>query len=385
MARVRVYRSRAEAGEEWRRLGLPEGALDLSEIDLGRFIFLDSLSPEGMEVLGKELAPHGGTVLPCHGPRALVAIPPLALGALVPAEASVLLRELQDAVRDRYAGEPPAFEWKGGSLDLSRPRVLGILNVTPDSFSDGGRHLDADAAVARAWQMRREGADVIDVGGESTRPRSMPVPPDVEWARIADVIRRVSAEVGAPVSVDTRRPEVARRALQAGAVIVNDVSGLREGMVDVVRREGAAAIVMHMRGEPATMQNDTGYVDVVGDVYAFLERRVRDAVRAGVPRERLAIDPGLGFGKDLAGNLAIMSRLDELRSMGRPVAIGASRKTFLGRIAGGGPEDRLEASLAAAAVACWQGVQLFRVHDVKETVRTLSAVSAMRTGISPAP
>ena len=245
--------------------------------------------------------------------------------------------------------------------------------------------MDADAAVARAWQMRREGADVIDVGGESTRPRSMPVPPDVEWARIADVIRRVSAEVGAPVSVDTRRPEVARRALQAGAVIVNDVSGLREGMVDVVRREGAAAIVMHMRGEPATMQNDTGYVDVVGDVYAFLERRVRDAVRAGVPRERLAIDPGLGFGKDLAGNLAIMSRLDELRSMGRPVAIGASRKTFLGRIAGGGPEDRLEASLAAAAVACWQGVQLFRVHDVKETVRTLSAVSAMRTGISPAP
>jgi dihydropteroate synthase len=142
---------------------------------------------------------------------------------------------------------------------------------------------------------------------------------------------------------------------------------------------------MHMRGEPATMQNDTGYVDVVGDVYAFLERRVRDAVRAGVPRERLAIDPGLGFGKDLAGNLAIMSRLDELRSMGRPVAIGASRKSFLGRIAGGGPEDRLEASLAAAAVACWQGVHLFRVHDVKETVRTLSAVSAMRTGISPAP
>jgi len=165
--------------------------------------------------------------------------------------------------------------------------------------------------------------------------------------------------------------------------MVNDVSGLKDGMIEVVREEGAAAFVMHMRGEPSNMQDDTRYTDVVGDVYAFLEKRVREAVSAGIPRERLGIDPGLGFAKDVDGNLEIMSRLDELRSMGRPVLLGASRKAFLGKIAGGGPEDRLDASLAAAAVACWQGVHLFRVHDVKETVRTLKAASAMRSGISP--
>ncbi|OPX59429.1 MAG: dihydropteroate synthase [Methanomassiliicoccales archaeon PtaB.Bin215] len=165
--------------------------------------------------------------------------------------------------------------------------------------------------------------------------------------------------------------------------MVNDISGLKDDMLEVVREEGAAACIMHMRGEPSNMQDDTRYVDVVGDVYAFLENRVRTAVAAGIPSERLVIDPGLGFAKDVDGNLEIMSRLDEFRSLGRPVLLGASRKSFLGKVSGGGPEDRLEASMAAAAVACWQGVHLFRVHDVKETVRTLRAVSAMRAGISP--
>jgi dihydropteroate synthase len=231
--------------------------------------------------------------------------------------------------------------------------------------------------------MKDEGADIIDIGGESTRPGSAPVTPDEEWSRISDVVRRVSEEVGLPVSVDTRRPDVARKALRAGAVMVNDVSGLGEGMIEVVRDGGAAAIVMHMRGEPSNMQDLTRYVDVVGDVYAFLEKRVKNAMVAGIARERLAIDPGLGFAKDFDGNLEIMSRLEEFRSMGRPVLLGASRKSFLGKMAGGGPEDRLEASLAAAAVACWQGVHLFRVHDVRETVKVLRSVSAMRAGISP--
>jgi dihydropteroate synthase len=231
--------------------------------------------------------------------------------------------------------------------------------------------------------MKEEGADIIDIGGESTRPGSAPVSPAEEWGRISEVVRRVSEEVGLPISVDTRRPEVARKALRAGAVMVNDISGLKEEMIEVVRTEGAAAIIMHMRGEPSNMQEQTRYVDVAGDVYAFLEQRVKKAVAAGIPIERLAIDPGLGFAKDVDGNLEIMSRLDELRSLGRPVILGASRKSFLGKISGGGPEDRLEASLAAAAVACWQGVHLFRVHDVKETVRTLAAVGAMRAGISP--
>jgi len=383
MARVRTYRNYQEAWGEWRRLGIPDRAFTRFDLASRQFIFIDSIALDEATALREELMPKGVTVLPCRGDRALIAIAPLALEDLLLTEASPRLVEIGEALRFRNDAEPPLFEWSGGSLDLSRPRVMGILNVTPDSFSDGGRNLDADTAVRRALEMKNEGADVIDIGGESTRPGSAPVTPDEEWSRISEVVRRMSDEVGLPVSVDTRRPEVARRALRAGAVMVNDISGLRDEMIEVVRTEGAAAFVMHMRGEPANMQDDTRYVDVVGDVYAFLERQVRRAVAAGVPRERLAIDPGLGFAKDVDGNLEIMSRLDELRSMGRPVLLGASRKTFLGKISGGGPEDRLEASLAAAAVACWQGVHLFRVHDVGETVRTLKAASAMRAGISP--
>ena len=383
MARVRVYRNYADAWGEWRRLGLPESALGRFDLSSRQFIFIDSIGKEEAEALQEELKQKGLTVLPCRGERALITINPLTLENLLMSGASPRVMEMGEALRSRNDAEPPAFEWSGGSLDLSRPRVMGILNVTPDSFSDGGTYLDADAAVQRANAMKDEGADIIDIGGESTRPGSAPVTQDEEWSRISDVVRRVSEEVGVPVSVDTRRPDIARKALRAGAVMVNDISGLQDGMVDVVRDEGAAAIAMHMRGEPSNMQEYTRYVDVVGDVYAFLEERMRNAVASGVPRERLAIDPGLGFAKDVDGNLETMSRLEEFRSMGRPVVLGASRKTFLGKIAGGGPEDRLEASLAAAAVACWQGVHLFRVHDVVETVKVLRSVSAMRAGISP--
>jgi dihydropteroate synthase len=378
-----VYRDHREAWGEWRRLGIPERSFTRFDLASRQFIFIESMDKEESRTLNEELASKNVTVLPCRGDRALVAITPLTLENLLMTGASARVVEMGEALRFRNEVEPPIFEWSGGSLDLSRPRVVGILNVTPDSFSDGGQNMDADRAVRRALAMKEEGADIIDIGGESTRPGSAPVSPDEEWTRICDVVRRVSEEVGLPVSVDTRRPEVARKALHAGAVVVNDISGLNEGMTEVVRTEGAAAFVMHMRGEPSNMQDDTRYVDVVGDVYAFLEQRLKRAVAAGIPNERLAIDPGLGFAKDVDGNLEIMSRLDEFRSMGRPVLLGASRKTFLGKISGGGPEERLEASLAAAAVACWQGVHLFRVHDVKETVRTLKAVSAMRAGLSP--
>jgi dihydropteroate synthase len=383
MARVRTYRNYNEAWGEWRRLGIPDRAFTRFDLASKQFIFIDSVSKEEVSALAEELVPKKVPVLPCRGDRVLIAIAPLTLESVLMTGASSRVLEMGEALRFRNDVEPPQFEWSGGSLKLSKPRVVGILNVTPDSFSDGGQNFDADRAVQRALSMKDEGADIIDIGGESTRPGSAPVSPDEEWSRISDVVRRVSEEVGVPVSVDTRRPNVARKALRAGAVMVNDISGLKEDMVEVVRDEGAAAIVMHMRGEPSNMQDHTRYVDVVGDVYAFLENRVRKAVAAGIPVERLAIDPGLGFAKDVDGNLEIMSRLDEYRSMGRPVLLGASRKTFLGKISGGGPEDRLEESLAAAAVACWQGVHLFRVHDVKETVRALKAVSAMRAGISP--
>ncbi len=383
MARVRTYRNFQEAWGEWRRLGIPDRAFTRFDLASRQFLFVDSVSKEEVSALQEELAPKKVTVLPCRGNRAVIAIAPLTLESILMTGASPMVLEIGEALRYRHDIEPPLFEWSGGSLKLTKPRVVGILNATPDSFSDGGQNFDVDTAVDRAMAMKEEGADIIDIGGESTRPGSAPVSSDEEWSRISDVVRRVSEEVGLPVSVDTRRPNVARKALSAGAVMVNDISGLREEMVEVVRDEGAAAIVMHMRGEPSNMQDDTRYVDVVGDVYAFLENRVKKAITAGIPAERLAIDPGLGFAKDVDGNLEIMSRLDEFRSLGRPVLLGASRKTFLGKISGGEPEDRLEASLAAASIACWQGVHLFRVHDVKETVRTLRAVSAMRAGISP--
>lgn len=383
MARVRTYRNYQEAWAEWRRLGIPDRAFTRFDLASRQFIFIDSIAREEVSSLGSELASKGATVLPCRGDRALAAITPLALENLLMTGASARIVEMGEALRCRNDVELPSFEWSGGSLNLSRPRVMGILNVTPDSFSDGGWNLDTDVAVRCALTMKEEGADIIDIGGESTRPGSAPVSADEEWGRISVVVKRVSEEVGLPVSVDTRRPDVARKALRAGAVMVNDISGLKDEMIEVVRSEGAAAFIMHMRGEPSNMQDDTRYVDVVGDVYAYLEQRLKSAMAAGIPHERLAIDPGLGFAKDVDGNLEIMSRLDEFRSMGRPVLLGASRKTFLGKISGGGPDDRLEASLAAAAVACWQGVHLFRVHDVKETVRTLRAVSAMRAGLSP--
>jgi len=359
---------------------LPESALGRFDLFSRQFIFIDSIAGDEIDALREEVMPRGGTVFSCREHRALVTITPLALEGLLMSGASRHVQEMGDALRFRHDPEPPSFEWSGGRLDLSRPRVMGILNVTPDSFSDGGKHLDVEKAVRWAWGMKEEGADLIDIGGESTRPGSAPISSGEEWSRISEVVRRVSDEVGLPVSVDTRRADVARRALRSGAVIVNDVSGLKDDMVQAVREEGAAAMIMHMRGEPATMQADTRYVDVVGDTYAFLEGRVRNAVTSGLKWERMAVDPGLGFGKDLDGNMQIMSRLDEYRSMGRPVILGASRKSFLGRIAGGDPSDRLEASLAAAAVGCWQGVHIFRVHDVMKTARTLKAVRAMMAG-----
>ncbi|MCG7840949.1 MAG: dihydropteroate synthase, partial [Methanomassiliicoccales archaeon] len=304
MARVRIYGGISEALEEWRRLGVPEGTFGRGDLTSKRFIFLDDIVRDEALALVQEVKGRGGHGCLCKGERALIAITPVVLEAmLIGGAIPEKVQEMTLAWKRRDREDAPVFEWSGGSLDLSQPRIMGILNVTPDSFSDGGKHFDVEAAVARAEQMRSEGADLIDIGGESTRPGASVIPADEEWARISKVIRRVSEEVGLPVSVDTRRPDVARKALRAGASLVNDVSGLGDEMTMVVRDAGAGAFVMHMRGEPANMQSDTQYVDVVGDTYAFLEKRVGEAVRKGVRWESLAVDPGLGFGKDLEGNL----------------------------------------------------------------------------------
>ena len=259
----------------------------------------------------------------------------------------------------------------------TRTLLMGILNVTPDSFSDGGRFLDTARAVERGVEMVAEGADLIDVGGESTRPGSRPVSEAVEIERVLPVIRALAEKVGVAISVDTRKPAVARECLVAGASIVNDVNGLREpAMMEVVANTGASAVIMHMRGTPRTMQHDTEYEDVISEVTGFLERQSCLARRAGI--REIAIDPGLGFGKSAQQNFEILARLREFGRLGHPVLIGPSRKSFLGSLPSALPtRERLEGTLAAVAVAAMNGASVVRVHDVRACRRVLDVVDAV--------
>jgi dihydropteroate synthase len=261
-----------------------------------------------------------------------------------------------------------------------RTAVMGIVNVTPDSFSDGGRFLEPEAAVAQAMRLASEGAALLDLGGESTRPGAAPLPVEDEWHRIAPVLARLHGRIEVPISVDTRRAEVARRALEAGADLVNDVSGLRDpGMRAVVARAGCPVIVMHMRGEPRTMQSAVAYDDVVSEVFDGLADACALAVADGIAPEQLLVDPGLGFGKGPGHNLELLARLGELRSLGAPVVVGASRKSFLGWVLGGLPTaERAEAGLAAAVAAALAGADVVRVHEVLPTVRALALADRLR-------
>jgi dihydropteroate synthase len=261
---------------------------------------------------------------------------------------------------------------------------MGALNVTPDSFSDGGRYLDPGPAVARGLEMAEEGADIVDVGGESTRPGSDPVPSEEEERRTLPVVRRLAAEVDIPISIDTRKPEVARAALDAGASIVNDVSaGSDPRMFDVVRAAGAGLVLMHMRGDPKTMQQHTDYDDVVGEVRSYLRERIDAARTAGIEADRLAVDPGLGFAKTGEQNLLLMNEVGAFSSIGRPVLVGPSRKSFIGSILDADVSERLEGTAGAVAWMSARGANVVRVHDVKEMVRVVRVVDAIRRAGSP--
>jgi dihydropteroate synthase len=259
---------------------------------------------------------------------------------------------------------------------------MGIVNVTPDSFSDGGRFVRAEAAIEHGRQLAGEGATILDVGGESTRPGAEPVAAEVELARVEPVLAGLAAVdwSGAPpqISIDTRKASVARAALAAGATLVNDVSALRDSeMAGVVADAGADCCLMHMRGEPRTMQDDPRYEDVVDEVKAFLERRLELAVRKGIDERRVLLDPGIGFGKTDEHNLELLRRLDEIVAIGRPVVIGTSRKGFLGRIARTPPgAERVAATLATNVLAFERGASVFRVHDVAPTRESLLAATA---------
>lgn len=262
-------------------------------------------------------------------------------------------------------------------IELGRPVVMGVLNVTPDSFSDGGRFFEPAAALERAMQLAEDGAAIVDIGGESTRPGSTPVEASEELRRVIPVVECLAASLSVPVSVDTRKPEVMRRALAAGASMVNDVSALAApGALEVVAASEAAVCLMHMQGEPGTMQAGPHYGDVVAEVRKFLRSRVDACIAAGIPRERLAIDPGFGFGKALEHNLALLAGLAGIAEDGLPVLAGLSRKRLIGALTGRAEGERLAGSLAAAVVAAINGARIIRAHDVRETVDALAVLAA---------
>jgi dihydropteroate synthase len=267
-------------------------------------------------------------------------------------------------------------------LALDRPLVMGVLNITLDSFSDGGRYLDPAAALEHAERMIAEGADLIDVGAESTRPGAQPTPESAEMERIVPLVAKL-AGASVPVSVDTRRPAVMRAAIAAGASMVNDVSALRApGAIEAVSgaAQPVAACLMHMQGEPATMQRTASYTDVVAEVKSFLAGRARACEAAGIARERIVLDPGFGFGKTVAHNLVLLRELPRIVALGYPVLAGLSRKSTIGAITGREVGERVAGSLAAALAAVARGAKIVRVHDVRETVDALKVWNAVQHG-----
>ena len=274
------------------------------------------------------------------------------------------------------------FIWRCRDREIAcgeRTLLMGIVNVTPDSFSDGGSFLDTSSAVEHGVRLAEEGADVLDVGGESTRPGAAEVPVDEELERVVPVVEHLVKLVDVPVGVDTRKGAVARRAVDAGAAIVNDVTaGADPEMFGVARDAGAGLVLMHMRGDPRTMQDDPRYDDVVTEVRDYLAARIGSAVAAGVPRSQLCIDPGIGFGKTLDHNLAILRAIGSFRELRTPVLVGASRKRFIGQLTGvDDPADRIEGTAGAVAWCAAQGVDLVRVHDVLQMRRVVNVVDAI--------
>jgi dihydropteroate synthase len=256
-------------------------------------------------------------------------------------------------------------------------KLMGVVNVTPDSFSDGGRYLDADAAIAHGEELARDGAEILDIGGESTRPGAVEVDAGEELRRTEPVVAALAGR--AVVSIDTSKPAVAEAALDAGASIVNDVTALRRApeMAALCADRGAGVVLMHMPGSPRTMQDNPSYGDVVDEIKAFLAERIEAAVAAGVEEERIWLDPGIGFGKTVEHNLELLQRLAELRGLGRPLVIGTSRKSFIGKIDGSEVDERLGGSIASSVLAAAEGADVLRVHDVAETAQAMRVAEAI--------
>jgi len=268
---------------------------------------------------------------------------------------------------------PSPIRIGSGTFDFSRTYIMGILNVTPDSFSDGGRYLETDTALAHALRLVSEGADIIDIGGESTRPGAEPISLDDELARVIPVIEKLRGECQIPISIDTYKSEVARAAIDKGADLINDISGLRFDpvMAKTAASLGVPVAVMHIKGKPRSMQIDPTYENLIEEIYSYFEESIRIARTAGVSRENIIVDPGIGFGKTFSHNFSILRHLRHFTELGVPILVGASRKAFLGSVSGTNAGNRVEESLAAAVIAAANGAHFIRVHDVAATKRAL--------------
>jgi len=329
-------------------------------------------SPAAIIVAGRaDLRFAAAEVIERHGERVGRRI---VAADVLPGQAGELAGLLEDLCRPR---EPIA------GLTLERARIMGIVNVTPDSFADGGRYGETHAAVAHALQLEAEGADLLDIGGESTRPGAEPVDVEEEWRRVGPVIEALRPRVQARLSIDTRNAEVMRRAARAGVHLINDVSALSHdpASLAVAAETGLPVVLMHSRGDPRTMQQKPVYADVVLDVCDALEARIEACEGAGIPRSRLIVDPGIGFGKTLAHNMALIASLGLLHGLGCPILLGASRKSFIGRLTGVKVAgERVMGSVGAAVAAVAQGAQIIRVHDVKATREALTVWEAATRG-----
>lgn len=287
------------------------------------------------------------------------------------------LSELCDLIKkylDNISHIPQPIYFKNGSLTFEKTRIMGILNVTDDSFYDGGKYVNVDAAIKRAIQIENEGADIIDIGACSSRPGSKPVDEEIEIERLVSVISALSNRIKIPISVDTTRPNAARESLNVGASIINDISGLQDPkMVDVVKEFDCPSIVMHMRGVPETMQREIHYDDVVSDILKYFEERILT-----LNYNKIIIDPGIGFGKRLSDNLLIIKRLFEFKKFGMPILIGTSRKSFIGTILNKEPSDRLVGSLSSIVISVLNGANIVRVHDVKESIEAIKVAEAVK-------
>lgn len=392
--RVLSLRGAEEAERAVREIGAHEAGVEIMTPKTQlRVLKITNLDPRAANILKQEMLARGGeAVLSADayhlkdGETMALAIGTLKqLRDVVPKLAKQpfglkeLSRKLQAAL-DAYESPLPPLPVAGRQLDLAkRTRIMGVVNVTPDSFSDGGEHFGVEEAVAHAKRLIKEGADIIDIGGESTRPGAEPVPVEEEIARVIPVVERLSRETSAIISIDTMKPEVAEEAIRAGAHMVNDVSALSNPkMIEVVAKAGVPAILMHMKGTPRTMQQNPVYDDLMGEIVEFLREKIESAEAAGVAGEKLLVDPGIGFGKTIEHNLEIIKRLAELKVLGKGIVLGTSRKSFIGKVLDlDVPAERICGTAASIAVGIVNGANVVRVHDVREMVQVARLTDAI--------